>query len=200
MFAVFSIVITGFVLAMVDTLFPFIPPVTTTIGLLIYLNDYFVLTLVLCSIAIAAGDCVILLLIRSIGGRLLERKKDQKISKRIQLYHRYIQITIEEMGYSPILILQATAVGALVTYVFIFGGDIRWKSYFVHTLIGRALCLSLFVSIYRISNFGATMLILVILGYALVISYNIIILIIKRKHLKNAKLRFKNARSDIILN
>lgn len=172
-------------LAMLDTFLPFIPPVTPTIGIIIPFLHPMWIYFFISSIGIGLGTVLILFLIKKLENKIL---KDKKITNKYYLkLQKYVDASIKAFGYPPILIFQATSLGALVAYSFLLEEKIDWVKYGIYTYLGRTLCLLLFVGTYKSLKFGNLILLVTILLYIVAFIYVIIIVFFRRHGIKEFK-------------
>ncbi len=156
----------GFVLAVVDSFIPFIPPVTPTMGFYIAANDYGIIRTLMMGVIIGIGTTSALFFYRN----FFKKVKNKKLI----MWECRVSILIHHMGYYIIIPLQATALGAAVGYTFLFVVDIDWKRYFVFTTIGRTLALILFAQTFNVFNKTGNIIIFIIyFSLAIIVIVNI---------------------------
>ena len=174
------LIIGSFLLSMLDTFLPFIPPVTPTVAVGIYFYDHVWITTLICGISIGLGSSFILYILKK-----TEKKIDNKSKyKFINTMQLRVSVVIDNIGYFPIIPLQATSLGFIISYIFLLDKNIIWKKYIVYTIIGRTLALGVFVSISRILEHGYIAFILFAVVYLLLAIYSFMKLFANRHLLK----------------
>lgn len=170
----------AFLLAAVDSFLPFIPPVTVTVATVSFATGYPLPLVLLQGISIGLGTTFALYFYRVFGYKVLKLEKKSGFRK-IELKVTEI---LDLLGYYPIILLQATAIGATVNYIFLFKESIDWKKYFVYTTIGRTMLLVLLFSLLNVKKYGNNIIYLIGFGYAI-----LIIIVLYHLYISTKKIR-----------